>query len=513
MPEVIIGIIAVLVCSLLSFVPRLQEYYRERAKYDQWEAEARQHTAPWTRRFQLNSNYRGQLVAVNAILERMWVEDVCLESMEGSVAGETRRDSEGKENGKWFAFEEFTLRFTPAPPDMGYQYRMEAVVVKENTAAFDRNWRREHPDQVLKQKRVLVEEDCVVLILLSHKINPRADRLRAARKEGKASPAAVPAPQPAAPAAVPKAPEEKCPEPEKIPEPMLDRFGKCGEMLAWHMEGSTLFITGFGRLTRCKGDWKKWEHRIRHVIISPGCTGIGKYAFKDHSILESIQIPDTVRTIGREAFMECVCLKEIFIPDSVNGIGHGAFRSCRDLFRVRLPEQLTQISPETFRSCTSLMELEIPRRVRVIGANAFRCCGLDYLELPDSVEEIGASAFRYCTGLREIVLQEGIKSIPAECFRDCEGLESIAIPDTVETIGRSAFLHCKNLEAAALPGCLKTIGDFAFADCRALPHLAVPDDVAEIGPYAFSGVRSIAYHGCAVSEDNWGALERGEHPV
>jgi hypothetical protein len=48
---------------------------------------------------------------------------------------------------------------------------------------------------------------------------------------------------------------------------------------------------------------------------------IGNDAFRDHTSLTSITIPDSVISIGNNAFRGCTSLTSIAIPDSVTSIG------------------------------------------------------------------------------------------------------------------------------------------------------------------------------------------------
>ena len=54
---------------------------------------------------------------------------------------------------------------------------------------------------------------------------------------------------------------------------------------------------------------------------------VGKEAFAD-SIVEHVDLFDSVTSIGAEAFRNCAQLKEITIPASVTEIGENAFAGC-----------------------------------------------------------------------------------------------------------------------------------------------------------------------------------------
>ena len=95
-----------------------------------------------------------------------------------------------------------------------------------------------------------------------------------------------------------------------------DSSGKCGENLTWTLTGGKLTISGTGPmedyvyLSGGSGEhpWSGMEEQITSIIIEPGVTHIGEYAFCDFVNLTSVSIPDTVQSLGRCAFLECSSL-------------------------------------------------------------------------------------------------------------------------------------------------------------------------------------------------------------
>jgi uncharacterized repeat protein (TIGR02543 family) len=67
---------------------------------------------------------------------------------------------------------------------------------------------------------------------------------------------------------------------------------------------------------------------LKRIEMKPGVKTIGDWAFYDDTVLEYINIPNTVETIGRGAFQYVAfnsSCNEIIIPDSVKSIGEAAF--------------------------------------------------------------------------------------------------------------------------------------------------------------------------------------------
>jgi len=475
---------------------------------------APQPTEPFTLEFHFRNRREEDLEEINRALAKYTLSDLDIVEYKGFLATVTKTDAAtgAKTVRHWYGLDDCVLRCTPAKPGEAFHYQISTMTMEKTVWDCAALWRTANPGRTMRAMTELSFADAYAIIVLHHE---------------KLEPAQAPKPVAAVPALSPAA---KTPELAKQ-EPKLEQFGKCGELLTWHIAGNTLFISGSGRLNRCQGDWKGWEREIRNVVIAPGCTAIGKYAFKEHGVLETIQIPDTVRTIGREAFMDCCRLKHIILPDSINGIGHGAFHYCVDLAWVHLPAKLTQISGELFRDCLSLRNLEIPRTVRSIGSDAFNCSGIEYLVTPGLVREIGMDAFCGCRRLISVKLDAGLREIPEGCFRDCGKLASIEIPASVERIGRSAFQGCMGLKGINIPGSVSVIEQEAFFCCSDLMSVSIPDSVTEIGPGAFGyctkltdlviptsvtkigngafyNVPYVIYRGCAESPNDWGAKSR-----
>ena len=80
---------------------------------------------------------------------------------------------------------------------------------------------------------------------------------------------------------------------------------------------------------------------------------IGAEAFAD-SVLETVDLFDSVTTIGNGAFRNCVNLREITLPDSVTFIGEGAFDGCTGLERVIVLCDPAVIPAGAFDSCSAL---------------------------------------------------------------------------------------------------------------------------------------------------------------
>ena len=77
-----------------------------------------------------------------------------------------------------------------------------------------------------------------------------------------------------------------------------------------------------------------------------------KEVMKSRAKIETIIIPDSVRTIG--SFMNCKSLKYICLPSKLEYIGIGTFNGCSELRSIFIPDSVKSIHQSAFKDCTSL---------------------------------------------------------------------------------------------------------------------------------------------------------------
>lgn len=260
----------------------------------------------------------------------------------------------------------------------------------------------------------------------------------------------------------------------------------------------------------------KYRGNDSDVVIPDGVTDIGEEAFAMCYSLETVKLPENLRTIGAKAFYGCEHLKEIEIPNGVSDMGEAAFQFCRELTTVRLPESLSIIPSEAFTYCYNLSQIEIPNGVTEIGYYAFGCCdsletvtlpksfrtfgeeafngsNIREIEIPEGVTDIARDTFAFCGDLRTVKLPESLRTIGKGAFQYCQGLVEIEIPEGVTDIYPWAFAYCLNLRTIKLPESLRTIGTKAFDSCYELPVIVIPEKVKMIEKETFfdSGIRRI----------------------
>ena len=158
---------------------------------------------------------------------------------------------------------------------------------------------------------------------------------------------------------------------------------------------------------------------------------IPMYAFKDVTVIDTVNLVGNIKAIGSNAFNGCHALSKINLPKSVENIYSYAFAKT-----VNLDQGIS---------------IENGSALKKIDKNAFEGSKLSSLVLPSSVTEIGAMAFKD-SNITEITLSEDLTLIGAYAFYNCQNL-SVVNESSVSGIVKlmnNAFEACKNLDADTL---------------------------------------------------------------
>ncbi len=187
--------------------------------------------------------------------------------------------------------------------------------------------------------------------------------------------------------------------------------------------------------------------RLESITLPQALKTIGGSVFSGMTKLESITIPPSVTTIGSGAFKGCPRLKEIDIPASVQSIGTSAFAENTALVKAHLPEGLTRIEGWLFDGCTNLNEVNMPVGLNYIGMAAFRDCrSLPAFQIPQGVTSIDAYAFQGCSTPTALTIPEKVEDVGWDAFLGCRGLEEVTIGGSVTALKGGTFYECDNIK-------------------------------------------------------------------
>jgi len=106
---------------------------------------------------------------------------------------------------------------------------------------------------------------------------------------------------------------------------------------------------------------------IQSLTVPDSVRSIGDYCFYGSSNLTSAYIGNGVTNIGQYAFAYCAALNSISVGNSVKTIGASAFTSCVALTSITLPASLTSLGDLAFYNCGSLQRVFFKGNAPALG--------------------------------------------------------------------------------------------------------------------------------------------------
>ena len=252
------------------------------------------------------------------------------------------------------------------------------------------------------------------------------------------------------------------------------------EGVTWEIKDGVLSVSG-GNIPDCTASaaapWLKFADLVTSITIGDGVSVIGERAFEDMTSAKAVSFAN-VATIGKMAFSGCTSLETLQLPESAKTIADAAFAECSALTKASIPQGVTFIGEAVFEGCTSLKEItsasERYPAISGVLTDSKNSSILRYppakkgdsFTAPEGITAVSAGAFRDCTTLI-IADLGGITSIGDGAFYGCTSLAEVKIPDTT-IIGRASFYGCSVLGRISFGASLTSIGNDAFRDCSSL---------------------------------------------
>lgn len=255
-------------------------------------------------------------------------------------------------------------------------------------------------------------------------------------------------------------------------------------------------------------------------------------SFQSLFSLESIYLPNSLKTIGSDAFHSCSNLKNIVLPNGVEYIGKNAFSYCTSLTDLNIPSSVIRIDDNAFDGCKSLSNLAIDGHIRAFGyvdfssltslprtefGNAYYCGTTTnpyyflvdystdnppYIEINKNCKYISESFSKYnvrydgsISQWCDICIKDG--SSPSsfsilknnydnEMYKEYEILREIVIPNNVEIIGNYQFCGILgDVKRIYISDSVKYIGTCAFSSVRNDCSIRIPNNLEYIDCNAF----------------------------
>ncbi len=181
--------------------------------------------------------------------------------------------------------------------------------------------------------------------------------------------------------------------------------------------------------------------------------------------ITSIVIPGSVKQIDAFAFQDSM-LKEVVIEEGLLTLGEGAFQYNMELESIKLPNSLRSIGANAFdgfktdysgnrSGLPKLKTINIPSGVKFIGNNVFLGSVLETITVAKDNrwftmnEENNLLLSKDMTkllyvvvklGLTELVVPEGVLEISDNLFNNLTELVKITFPASLESVGNSLFI-------------------------------------------------------------------------
>ncbi len=249
--------------------------------------------------------------------------------------------------------------------------------------------------------------------------------------------------------------------------------GTTGEC-TWSLDGTTLTISGNGRMGEYFDVSAPWGVNITEVIIEDGVQTIGWGAFENCKNLTSVKLGNDIKFIDSSAFNKCYSLTDIVIPEGVERINSDAFYYCSELTSITIPKSLKYIGSDAFMSCDKLTNVYI--------SDIAAWCNIDFGK-PYSTRYNYSNPLFYASNfyvngdlLIDVVIPEGVTTIPYGAFYNCDSIKSVTMPDSLTTIKELAFCGSDGLESIEIHDGITNIGSRAFSGCLSLSGITVSEN-------------------------------------
>lgn len=188
----------------------------------------------------------------------------------------------------------------------------------------------------------------------------------------------------------------------------------------------------------CKG-------KISSLTLSNNLTTIENHTFENSYIAANFKFPDKLVSIGDNAFSSTYIMGDFVFHDGLASIGSSAFQNCYGITSLKLPITLTEIKSNTFINCLSLRSVNL-NYITAFGEKCFHNCqSLLHVEFGSKVTSIGSEAFRYCYSLMDIVDLSMVEKMNCNAFNDCTRLEGFVLPNIDDLDISKLISGCSNI--------------------------------------------------------------------
>ncbi len=205
-----------------------------------------------------------------------------------------------------------------------------------------------------------------------------------------------------------------------------------GKDVTWSLDNvtDTLTISGNGAMADYETNvvtginpspWCWNRQHISKVVVEEGVTHVGDYAFASFSILNNVELADSIKSIGFKAFhtsgKSSAAGFTIQFPGHLESIKESVFTNSWLAGDIVLPAGLTSIGAYAFKNVAKASSIKTTSKTLYVGVSAFASNGnlntvdwtsVETLTLPDASEANAAVLFQGCKDTVIYVRDEAI---------------------------------------------------------------------------------------------------------
>lgn len=212
--------------------------------------------------------------------------------------------------------------------------------------------------------------------------------------------------------------------------------------------------------------------------------------------VKSVTLKDngSYKHIGNECFLSSL-LERVEIPETLETIGHNNFSGKLTSFNI--PSKIVNFPADNLIRCNHLSVITVSK-----GNTAYRVVDGVLYNYDMTVAVFCPNAM---TGT--IILPNTVKHIGEYCFYGCKSLKKVVIPPSVETIGDYAFCS-STFDKLVIPNSVKSIGIGCFRDASIKESLRLSSQIHIFPDECFtrSDIKNFTYPYCSVVEIGNNAL-------
>lgn len=237
------------------------------------------------------------------------------------------------------------------------------------------------------------------------------------------------------------------------------------------------------------------------VVFNNGIERILYNAFLSTSLSAELDFPN-LKTLGTRAFAYSKITKVVnlgSVASLSSAYEYGMFQNCTELQSVNLPQTCKTLGAFCFNGCTSLTEINL-EHIESLDKTTFGNTAIKELICPKLTTITQYSAYgNYNINTAIEVIDLGkVVSIPSagasdsSIFGRMPNLRKLILPNVLESIGNYAFVANKELAEVNMPSSLKIIGHSAFSGCSSLEieEFNLPN-LETLGTSSFNGCSSL----------------------